>query len=110
MGLKEARRAWLEVKDFAGAARRRSDLDVVGVPADLRPAVSVLRGRLAEAPGHDRDAQSDYWTAISSEDRASAAEAKLRDIMLRQKRAEGVQADALPELETLSGRWRGDRV
>ena len=108
--LMDAMRASLEVKDYAGAARRRSDLDMVGVPADLRPAVAVLRGRLAEALGHDRDAQNDYWTAISSEDRASAAEAKLRDIMLRQKREEVVQADALRELETLSVSWRGDAV
>jgi hypothetical protein len=108
--LMDAMRASLEVKDYSGAARRRSDLDVVGVPAELRPAVSVLRGRLAEALGHDRDAQNDYWTAISSEDRASAAEAKLRDIMLRQRREEVTQADALRELETLSVSWRGDAV
>jgi tetratricopeptide (TPR) repeat protein len=108
--LMDAMRASLEVKDYSGAARRRSDLDVVGVPPELRPAVSVLRGRLAEALGHDRDAQNDYWTAISSEDRASAAEAKLRDIMLRQKREEVTQADALRELETLSVSWRGDAV
>ena len=108
--LMDAMRASLEVKDYSGAARRRSDLDVVGVPAPLRPAVSVLRGRLAEALGHDRDAQSDYWTAISSADRASAAEARLREIMLRQKREEVTQADALRELETLSMIWRGDAV
>jgi tetratricopeptide (TPR) repeat protein len=108
--LMDAMRASLEVKDFSGAARRRSDLDVVGVPAELRPAVSVLRGRLAEALGYDRDAMNDYWTAISSEDRPSAAEGKLRDIMLRQKREEVAQADALRELETLSVSWRGDAV
>lgn len=105
-----AMRASLEVKDYSGAARRRSDLDVVGVPADLRPAVSVLRGWLAEALGHDRDALNDYWTAISSNDRASAAEAKLRDIVLRQKREEVTQPDALRELETLSAIWRGDSI
>lgn len=108
--LMDAMRASLEVKDYAGAARRRSDLDVVGVPAELRPAVAVLRGRLAEGLGYDRDAMNDYWTAISSEDRASAAEAKLRDIMLRQKREEVKQEDALRELETLSVSWRGDAI
>ena len=108
--LLDAMRASLEVKDYSGAARRRSDLDVVGVPAELRPAVSVLRGRLAEALGHDRDAMNDYWIAISSEDRKSAAEAKLRDIILRQKRDEVKQADALAELETLSVSWRGDAI
>jgi tetratricopeptide (TPR) repeat protein len=108
--LMDAMRASLEVKDYAGAARRRSDLDVVGVPAELRPAVAVLRGRLAEGLGYDRDAMNDYWTAISSEDRAAAAEAKLRDIMLRQKREEVKQEDALRELETLSVSWRGDAI
>ena len=108
--LMDAMRASLEVKDYSGAARRRSDLDVVGVPAELRPAVSVLRGRLAEGLGHDRDAMNDYWTAISSADRASAAEARLRDIMLRQRREEVTQADALRDLETLSVSWRGDSV
>ncbi|HKU07688.1 MAG TPA: tetratricopeptide repeat protein [Bradyrhizobium sp.] len=108
--LMDAMRASLEVRDYAGAARRRGDLDVVGVPAELRPAVSVLRGRLAEALGYDRDAMSDYDAAISSGDRASAAEAKLREIMLRQKREEVTQADALRELETLSVVWRGDAV
>ena len=106
----DAMRASLEVKDYAGAARRRGDLDVVGVPAELRPAVSVLRGRLAEALGYDRDAMNEYWTAISSNDRQSAAEAKLRDIMLRQKREEVTQPDALRELETLSVTWRGDAI
>jgi tetratricopeptide (TPR) repeat protein len=108
--LMDAMRASLEVKDYAGAARRRSDLDVAGVPAELRPAVSVLRGRLAEGLGYDRDAMNDYWTAISSADRASAAEAKLREIMLRQKREEVKQEDALRELETLSVSWRGDAI
>jgi tetratricopeptide (TPR) repeat protein len=108
--LMEAMRASLEVKDYSGAARRRGDLDVVGVPAELQPAVAVLRGRLAEGLGHDRDAQSDYRAAVESADRASAAEAKLRDIMLRQKREEVTQADALRELETLAVTWRGDSI
>ena len=108
--LMEAMRASLEVKDYAGAARRRGDLDVIGVSPEIHPAVSVLRGRLAEALGHDRDAQSDYKFAIESDDRAAAAEATLRDVMLRQKREEVARADALRELETLSVSWRGDAV
>ncbi len=106
--LMEAMRASLEVKDYAGAARRRGDLDVIGMTPEIRPAVSVLRGRLAEALGHDRDAQSDYKFAIESGDRAAAAEATLRDVVLRQKREEVQQAEALRELETLSVSWRGD--
>ena len=108
--LTEAMRASLEVKDYSGAARRRSDLDVVVVTPEMKPSIAVLRGRLAEALGHDRDAQSDYRIAMRSSDRAAAAEAKLLDIILRQKREEISQADALRDLETLSMIWRGDAV
>jgi tetratricopeptide (TPR) repeat protein len=106
----EAMRASLEVKDFSGAAKRGSDLEVVGIPPELTPAVSVLRGRLAEALGHEKDAQNQYRIAIESTDRASAAEATLLDIMLRQKRDEVSQADALRELETLAVTWRGGDI
>ena len=105
-----AMRAALEVKDYAGAARRRSDLEVVGIPPEMKPAAAVLHGQLAEALGHDKDAQNDYKFAVDSPDRAAAAEGKLLDIMLRQRRNEISQADALRELETLSVTWRGDGV
>ena len=106
----DAMRAALEVKDYAGAAKRRAELDVVGVPADLQPAAAVLRGRLAEALGHDLDALDEYKSAIASDDRKSAAEAKLLEIALKQKRDEIKQADVLRELETLSMIWRGDSI
>jgi tetratricopeptide (TPR) repeat protein len=108
--LADSMRASLEVKDYSGAARRRSDLDVVGLAPEMKPAISVLRGRLAEALGHDRDAQSDYQAAMRSPDRAAAAEARLLDIMLRQRREEVSQPDALRDLETLAMTWRGDTV
>src|SRR5437762_260873 len=75
--LVDAMRASLDVKDYSGAARRSSDLGVVGLAPGMKPAVEVLRGRLAEALGHDRDAQSNYRGAMRSPDRAAAAEAKL---------------------------------
>ena len=106
----EAMRASLEVKDFAGAAARRSELDVIGVPAATRPAVAVLCGRLAEALGHDKDALDQYHFAVNSADRAAAAEAKLREVVLLQKRGEINQADALRELEMLAMIWRGDAI
>jgi hypothetical protein len=106
----EAMRASLEVKDFSGAAKRGSDLEVVGIPPELIPAVSVLRGRLGEALGQEKDAQYQYKIAMESTDRAAAAEATLLDIMLRQKREEVSQADALRELETLAVMWRGGDI
>ena len=108
--ISEAMRASLEVRDYSGAAKRGSDLQVVGIPPELKPAMAVLYGRLAEALGHEKDAQNEYKTAIESSDRAAAAEARLLDIMLRQRRDELSQADALRELETLGVMWRGDGV
>jgi tetratricopeptide (TPR) repeat protein len=108
--ISEAMRASLEVKDYSGAAKRSDDLDVVGLPSELKGAISVLRGRLAEALGHDKDALGQYRIAIGSTDRAAAAEAKLFEIILRQRRDEISQAEVLRELETLSVMWRGDAV
>ncbi|WP_284275009.1 tetratricopeptide repeat protein [Bradyrhizobium iriomotense] len=106
----DAMRASLEVKDYAGASKRRSELEVVGVPPDAAPSFAVLRGRLAEALGHDKDALDDYKFAVGSDDRPAAAEAKQLEVALRQKRDEITKDDALRELETLSMTWRGDAV
>ena len=106
----EAMRASLEVRDYPGAAKRAAELEVIGLPPDLKPAISVLRGRLAEALGHDKDALDEYKTAVKSSDRGAATEAKLLEIALRQKRDEISQADSLRELETLAVTWRGDAL
>ncbi|MFB9265758.1 tetratricopeptide repeat protein [Bradyrhizobium erythrophlei] len=106
----DSMKASLEVKDYAGAARRKSELDVIGVPADVKPAVAVLRGRLAEALGQEKDALDAYRFAANSADRQAAAEGKLLETLLRQKRGEIGQADVLKELELLSMMWRGDAI
>jgi tetratricopeptide (TPR) repeat protein len=108
--ISDAMRASLEVKDYSGAAKRSSDLDVIGLPTEMKPGISVLRGRLAEAIGHDKDAMDEYKKAIESPDRAAAAEARLLEITLRQRRDEISQGDALRELETLAAMWRGDAI
>ena len=106
----DAMRASLEVKDYAGASKRRGELEVVGVSAEAAPGFAVLRGRLAEALGHDKDALDDYKFAVASNDRPAAAEAKQLEVALRQKRDEISKEDALRELETLSMTWRGDSI
>ncbi|KJC39517.1 hypothetical protein UB31_29205 [Bradyrhizobium sp. LTSP849] len=106
----DAMRASLEVKDYAGASKRRGELEVVGVSPEAAPGFAVLRGRLAEALGHDKDALDDYKFAVASNDRPAAAEAKQLEIALRQKRDEISKEDALRELETLSMTWRGDSI
>jgi tetratricopeptide (TPR) repeat protein len=104
----EAMRASLEVKDYSGADKRSSDLGIIGIPPELKPAISVMRGRLAEALGHDKDALTEYRFAVASSDRPAAAEAKLCEVALLQRRNEIEQPDALRELETLQVMWRGD--
>lgn len=106
----DAMRASLEVKDYAGASKRRSELEVVGVSPEAAPGFAVLRGRLAEALGHDKDALDDYKFAVASADRPAAAEAKQLEVALRQKRDEIGKDEALRELETLSMTWRGDAI
>ncbi|HEY3792534.1 MAG TPA: tetratricopeptide repeat protein [Bradyrhizobium sp.] len=106
--IKDAMRASLEVKDYSGVDKRSSDLGVIGIPPEMKPAVAVMRGRLAEALGHDKDALSEYKLAVASPDRLAAAEAKLCEVALLQRRNEISQADALRELETLQVLWRGD--
>jgi tetratricopeptide (TPR) repeat protein len=104
----EAMRAAIEVKDYSGAASRGNDLDVIGIPPDLKPSIAVLRGRLAEALGREKDAMAEYKAAARSADRVAAMEARLLDIALRQKRDEIGQEESLRDLETLSVTWRGD--
>ncbi|WP_454620001.1 tetratricopeptide repeat protein [Bradyrhizobium cenepequi] len=104
----ESMKAALEVKDFAGAARRRSELEVIGVPKELKPATAVLRGRLAEALGYEKDALDAYRFAANSSDRQAAAEGKLLEVILKQKRGEITQGEILRELELLAVMWRGD--
>lgn len=106
----EAMRASLEVKDYAGASKRRSEIEVVGISPEAAPGFAVLRGRLAEALGHDKDALDDYKFAVASNDRQAGAEAKQLEVALRQKRDEISKEDALHELETLSMTWRGDSI
>jgi tetratricopeptide (TPR) repeat protein len=103
----DAMRASLEVKDYSGAAKRSSDLEIIGLLPEMKPAIAVLRGRLAEALGHDKDALDQYKTAVESDDRPAATEAKLLEIALRQRRDEISPADATHELEILAVTWRG---
>ncbi len=110
IGLMMALRASLEVKDYAGASARGSELEVVGIPAEMKPSATLLSAWLDEALGREKDALSKYAEVTGSIDRPSAAEAKLREVVLRQKRNEISDEDALAELETLAVTWRGDGV
>lgn len=106
--LVEAMRAALEVRDYSGATARSNELQTIGVLPEQQPSMLLLRGRLAEALGRDQDALSNYREAAISPDRQIAAQAKLAEITLRQKRGEADDDQTLTDLETLSMMWRGD--
>jgi len=110
VAVREGMRAAVEVGDFAGAADQLNDLETIGVPRELQPAVSVLVGRLSEGMGHSDDALTAYRTAADSWDRPSAAQARLRETLLRYALGDLKREEAISELETLTTIWRGDET
>ncbi|WP_424627346.1 tetratricopeptide repeat protein [Bradyrhizobium sp. SYSU BS000235] len=106
----EAFRAALEVKDYPTAGARSNDLTTLGAGPGQEGEIALLRGRLAEALGHDKDALSAYQAAIDSSNRPAAAEATLLNISLRQKRDMLNDDNAIHELEIASTIWRGDSI
>ncbi|MDQ8732622.1 tetratricopeptide repeat protein [Bradyrhizobium sp. LHD-71] len=106
----DALRASLEVRDYAGVSSRFNELDIVGVAPDQQGYLALLRGRMAQALGREKDALTEYRKAIASPDRISASEAKLYEVELALKRGEMTNEQALADLETLAVTWRGDAV
>ncbi len=108
--LKSEIRAAIQVGDFAGAADHLNDLETIGVPRELQPAMAVLIGRLDEGMGRSEDALAAYQTAADSWDRPAAAQGRLREVALRYSLGELKRADVINELETLTTIWRGDET
>jgi tetratricopeptide (TPR) repeat protein len=106
----EAMQASLEVRDYDSAAARSNDLQTIGAMPDQVMRLRLLRGRLAEALGRDRDALADYRAVRASPDRPSAAEATISEIALLQRNNKITPDKALDDLERLSVLWRGDET
>src|SRR5262249_22337279 len=103
--LKDAVRASIEAHDFAGAATELNDFDQVGIPADAKPSVEVLSGKLAEALGRNSDALDAYRTAAESRNRPAAAQGHLREIVLRYQLGDLKRSDVIADLEHLTTIW-----
>ena len=110
VALKSQMRAAIEVGDFAGAADELNDLETIGLPRELQPAISVLVGRLSEGMGRKEDALTAYRTAADSWDRPAAAQGRLREAALRYMLGDLKREDMLSDLETLTTIWRGDET
>ena len=108
--LKDAIRAFIEVGDVTGAVGQLNEFEMVGVPRELAPAISVLSGRVAEGLGRIDDALRNYRAATVSLDRPAAAQGRLREIRLQHGRGNLKRADAINDLETLTTTWRGDET
>ena len=106
--LKTEMRAAIEVGDFAGAARELNDIETIGLPYELQPAISVLLGRLNKGMGRKQEALAAYRRAADSWDRPSAAQGRLREVALRYALGDLKREEVLSELEALTTIWRGD--
>ena len=110
LAMKEALRTAIEVGDYSGAARFVNEFDTIGVSAQMKPELEVLRGRLDEGLGHKQQALTHYRAAIASNDRRAAAQGRLREIELLWGAHEMPRQDAVAALETLTTVWRGDET
>ncbi|MFN3351156.1 tetratricopeptide repeat protein [Pseudorhodoplanes sp.] len=108
IALKEALRVAIEVRDYETAQNLLSEFQTIGTPAAMEPAVSVLKGRLAQGLGKVPEALRHYRLAAESEDRPSAAQGQLRSLLLRAETGELKRPELISELETLTTVWRGD--
>jgi tetratricopeptide (TPR) repeat protein len=110
MMLKDMVRASIEVGDISGAVSQMHEFEAVGVPHELEPAIAVLNGRIAEALGRMNDALRSYGAAADSWDRPSAAQGRLRALVLQRSLGKLQRSEAIEALETLTAVWRGDET
>ncbi len=109
--LKEEMRASIEVGDFAGAENELNDLQTIGIPHNMQPAMSVLIGRLDEGIGRTEDALAAYRAAADSWDRPAAAQGRLRETVLRYSLGDLKRDGRRRRIsESLTTVWRGDET
>jgi hypothetical protein len=110
LALRQALHAAIEVRDFAGADRMLNEFQTMGVPPAMETSIAVLAGRLDEGLGRNEDALKNYRTAAAGDNRRSAAQGRLREIMLSFAIGDMPRKDVIHELETLTTVWRGDET
>jgi tetratricopeptide (TPR) repeat protein len=106
--LGEIIRVAIEVGDVTGAVDAMHEFEILGVPHELAPTMSVYNGELAERLGHIQDALQSYQFAADSWDRRAAAQGHLREIKLENSLGKLPRTAAIDNLETLTTIWRGD--
>jgi tetratricopeptide (TPR) repeat protein len=110
MVLRESVRAAIEVRDFAGATGLLNEFETLGTPPEIEPSLAILNGRAAEGLGRNEEALAAYRAAADSNDRASAAQGRLREITMRYQLGDLKRSEVISELEQLTTVWRGDET
>jgi tetratricopeptide (TPR) repeat protein len=87
-----------------------SDLQEIGIPPTAEQQFALLRGRVIEAKGMDRDALVAYARAANGPDLPVRADAENRLLAARYRLGEIDRKAAIEELEVQSYAWRGDEV
>jgi tetratricopeptide (TPR) repeat protein len=105
-----AARSAIEVRDFVEASRIMNDLEVMEMPANLKPTFALLAARVAEGVGRFERAKSLYDTIAEVHMGPAGAEARLRSIAMRHARGELDRPKAIDRLQTLALMWRGDHI
>jgi hypothetical protein len=106
--LRDAARTAIEVGDFADAANKLHELEMLSVPRDFEPTLNLLKGRVAEALGRPLDALAAYEDAAHADDQPVAAQARLRQIEMQLALGKLSPTDAIAALELRAVLWRGD--
>jgi tetratricopeptide (TPR) repeat protein len=106
--LREIIRVAIEIGDVTGAVNAMHEFEILGVPHELEPIMSVYNGEVAERLGHIQDALQSYQSAADSWDRRAAAQGQLRGIRLQNALGKLARIAAIDDLETLTTIWRGD--
>lgn len=92
------------------ADKHLADLQEIGVPPSAEQQFALLRGRVIEAKGMDRDALVAYSRATNGPDLPVRADAEHRLLAARHRLGEIDRKAAIEELEVQSYAWRGDEV
>jgi tetratricopeptide (TPR) repeat protein len=106
--LEEIIRVAIEAGDITGAVNAMHEFEILGVPHELEPIMSVYSGEVAERLGRVQDAVRFYQLAADSWDRRAAAQGELREVKLASSLGKLPRATAIDDLETLTTIWRGD--
>lgn len=103
-------RIMISAGDFGPASDIQAQLELIGIPTALKPAVTLLSARLALGLGRADQAASDYAELAAGPEGPAMAEARLRLVEMRVGRGGLDRPRAIEALETLSYVWRGDET